>query len=94
MNEFTGQLPLLDFTSRIGVIGDSTEKSMWSGVMNGVKAEIEGMIRIYSEMYKGLTTFMTGGDAHLFDIEDKNHIFVNENLTLRGLNIIRQHNAN
>ncbi|SFT67670.1 type III pantothenate kinase [Lishizhenia tianjinensis] len=93
MHTFTGRLPLLNDTGKTELIGNTTLKSMWSGVMNGMHAEIQGMIAQYEEQYAGLTTFMTGGDAKLFDIEAKNYIFVNENLTLQGLNIILEHNA-
>jgi len=29
--------------------------------------------------------YMTGGDVHYFDLVQKNNIFVDENLTLRGI---------
>lgn len=78
---------------KVKLVGDTTEESMWSGVINGMHAEIQGLLEEYENQYGGLTTFMTGGDAKLFDIEAKNYIFVNENLTLKGLNLILEHNA-
>ncbi|MDX1446901.1 type III pantothenate kinase, partial [Lishizhenia sp.] len=93
MNAFTGRLPLYQNTDPTPLIGNSTHKSMWSGVINGMRAEIQGLIAEYEKQYAGLTTFMTGGDANLFDMAAKNYIFVNENLTLQGLNLILEHNA-
>ena len=40
MHDYTGRLPLLSNTSDINLIGNTTEESMWSGVVNGMKAEI------------------------------------------------------
>ena len=93
MHDYTGRLPLLCNTSDINLIGNTTEESMWSGVVNGMKAEILGLLAQYKSQYPRLTTFVTGGDAYLFDIDAKNYIFVNENLTLLGLNLILEHNA-
>lgn len=88
MNDYTDKLPLLKRTNKIELVGSSTKESLHSGVINGIQSEITEMINQYSLKYKGLTTFMTGGDAVLFDIPLKNSIFVHENLTLEGLNII------
>jgi len=93
MNDFTAKLPLLDKTTRTNLIGQSTEQSMHSGVINGIQSEITEMINQYQMKYDGLTTFMTGGDADLFDIPLKNSIFVHENLTLEGLHIILKKHA-
>lgn len=85
MNEFTANLPLLDETSPISLIGKSTHESMHSGVINGMQAEIIQMIERYTSLYSDLTFFMTGGDAKYFDFDSKNNIFAIENLTLEGL---------
>jgi pantothenate kinase type III len=37
--------------------------------------------------------FITGGDAHYFDFEQKNGIFADENLTLKGIHEIYVFNA-
>ena len=61
--------------------------------MNGIKAEINGFIQQYNQHLEDLTIFITGGDASFFDIEAKNDIFANENLTLLGLYEIYLFNA-
>ncbi|MGB0933238.1 MAG: type III pantothenate kinase [Lishizhenia sp.] len=88
MNDYTGKLPLINKTEKISLVGSNTEQCLQSGVINGIASEITQMINKYTLEYEGLTTFMTGGDAHLFDIPLKNSIFVHENLTLEGLFII------
>lgn len=85
LNDYTGLLPLLSDTDPASLIGGSTKQSIHSGVINGMRAEIEGFIAQYTQQYPQLTFFVTGGDSKYFDIHSKNNIFVLENLTLIGL---------
>lgn len=92
MHSFTGKLPLLTPTKfDVQLIGDSTVHSMMSGVWHGMRQEVLGIIDEYAKIAPELTIFLTGGDAHYFDIPSKKTIFVDENLTLRGLLIALQH---
>ena len=93
MHEFTGRLPLLDNRNKIQLTGKSSVKSMHSGVINGIQAEINGLMANYRECYSDLTFFITGGDAVYFDFEGKSDIFVAENLTLEGMYTIYSFNA-
>jgi type III pantothenate kinase len=95
LHQFTGKLPLIHSgaTKNINIIGNSTESSMISGVLNGSLKEIEGFIEHYAKNYEELTIFLTGGDAKLFDLHNKNTIFVDSYLTLKGLLIILNHNG-
>jgi len=92
MNEFTGKLPLVE-PLETKFIGRSTTSCMQSGVMNGMTEEIKGFIGRYKQEFEHLTIFLTGGDAKRFDKALKNSIFVDENLTLKGLYLILKHNA-
>lgn len=93
LNSFTEKLPLLSNKSRVPTVGKDTKTSMHSGVINGINAEIEGLVSYYESQFHDLTFFMTGGDANFFDIQGKNDIFAVENLTLIGLFEIYKHNA-
>ena len=93
LNDYTGKLPLLSNKTRSELVGASTNLSIQSGVMNGMSAEINGMIEQYRARFPSLTFFMTGGDAQNFDIPSKNDIFADKNLTLIGLYEIYQQNA-
>lgn len=93
LNDYTGNLPLIKKTNPISIIGNSTNDSIHSGVINGIKSEIQGFISQYEALFDDLTFFMTGGDAKYFDFPLKNNIFVDENLTLKGLYIIHKLNA-
>lgn len=85
LNDYTANLPLLNKTSKIQLIGKSTTESIHSGVMNGIQAEINDLMLRYTQEIGDLTFFMTGGDIQHFDFPRKNNIFVDENLTLKGL---------
>lgn len=85
LNDYTANLPLLNATNPAELIGKSTKQSIHSGVINGMKAEMMGLIHQYEQKYESLTIFVTGGDAKHFDFATKNNIFANENLTLEGV---------
>jgi type III pantothenate kinase len=82
---FTDKLPLIEISDAPKLIGSSTKFSIQSGVQNGIKAEINGLIKEYKLIYPDLRIFVTGGDAHYFDLEQKNVIFADLNLTLKGI---------
>lgn len=93
LNDYTGNLPLLSNKSTPSFVGTDTNESIQSGVINGIKAEIEGMMAQYSNTYNSLTFFVTGGDAKFFELHSKNDIFADDNLTLQGLFEIYKANA-
>ncbi len=93
LNDYTGNLPLINDKSSSDLIGNSTVNSIKSGVLNGIQAEIDQFIYLYSKEYQDLTFFVTGGDAVYFDFPLKNNTFVDENLTLKGLFQIYVFNA-
>jgi type III pantothenate kinase len=85
MHDYTGKLPLIKNSYPTKLIGDSTVNSMMSGVMNGIKYEIEGMIQAYQQEYKDLVIFVTGGDAKAIEINTTSTLFYDEDLTINGL---------
>jgi type III pantothenate kinase len=93
LNHFTDQLPLLNPSEFQNTHGVDTESSIKCGVQLAIEHEISGFIERYSQEFKPLTIFMTGGDLKYFDKSFKNHIFANSDLTLIGLNEILRHNA-
>jgi type III pantothenate kinase len=85
LHTFTGALPLVEEYSLPPILGNSTVSCIHSGVMQGIQAEINSFIATYTAQFKNLSIYITGGDAHCFDIVSKNGIFVELNLTLIGL---------
>ncbi len=92
LNTFTDKLPLIEPVAEAPLTGDTTETSIQSGVINGVKAEIEGIIARYMGNYENLTIILSGGDRDYFDKMLKNNIFAVPNIVLTGLNIILSFN--
>lgn len=92
LNHFTNKLPLVNSTGDTPLIGYDTETAIRSGVLNGIKAEIEAYIREFLIKYGDLTVFMTGGDSTFLVKQIKSCIFEDENLLMLGLNRIILHN--
>ncbi len=92
LNNLTANLPLLSTKLPRGLIGNSTENSIHSGVMNGILTELDGIINAYQKKYESLTVILTGGDAKLLSKRLKNSIFANSNFLLEGLNHILEFN--
>ena len=92
LHTFTKKLPLLDTVEIPELIGQSTETCMSSGVMNGIAAEINGIIDEYLKKLK-LRVLICGGDAPYFETKIKYPTFATPNLVLEGLNRILQYNV-
>jgi type III pantothenate kinase len=67
---------------------------MQSGVINGMRAEMEGIIREYIGKYPDTIPVLCGGDASFFENRLKPPIFVVPDLVLQGLNRILRHHVN
>jgi type III pantothenate kinase len=92
MNTFTENLPLLEPEEDVDLVGNTTIKSMQSGVIFGITSEIDGMISMYNSQFKDLTIILTGGDSQFLCKRLKNSIFANSNFLLQGLNYILEFN--
>ena len=94
MHQQTARLPLAEPIPEAPLIGQSTITCLQSGVLNGVVAEMAGMIARYEMQCSGkLHVILCGGDAQLFENQLKPPIFVAPNLVLEGLNSILEHNV-
>ncbi len=92
LHTLTAKLPLIKKEKINFLTGKNTQASVLSGVINGCSAEIDGIIDQYKAIYPDLMVIMGGGDAFFFDKTLKNRIFAVQNLVLRGLNLILEHN--
>jgi type III pantothenate kinase len=92
LHTFTGRLPLLDYFEDAHLIGDTTTLSIHSGVLNGVLAEVEGIMHNYLSLFPGLKIIVTGGNHNYFDKRLKIKTFAAPNLVLEGLNLILNFN--
>ena len=88
LNDYTQNLPLLESNNNQMFIGNSTENSIHSGVINGLTYEIDGFISQYFHKYQDLTVILTGGDAEFLAKRLKNTIFANSNFLLDSLRLL------
>jgi len=92
LNVFTEKLPLLKPSEIVELVGNTTEKSIHSGVINGIINEIDGIINQYRKKNADLTVVLTGGDVNFLSNKLKNGIFANPNFLFEGLNTILTYN--
>ncbi len=94
LQHFTDKLPLINFDNNFNkLIGQTTEESILSGVINGIVQETDGIINEYKKLYPDLTIVITGGDADFLAKHLKNSIFAHPHLVLTGLNEILKYNS-
>ena len=92
LHEFTARLPLVEAEGEVPGMGYNTETAIRSGVLRGMKYEIEGYIKSMRSKFPHLQVFLTGGDHINFDTNIKNSIFSDRYLVPRGLNKILDYN--
>ena len=93
VHTFTSKLPLVNPVEKVNLIGDSTERCIQSGVINGLAEELNGIIRRYQGEFDGLRVILCGGDARFFENILKGPIFAVPELVLSGLNSILNYNG-
>ena len=91
-HEHTVRLPLVQAEGEVPGLGYDTETAIRSGVLRGMKYEIEGYIKSMRAKYPHLLVFLTGGDKINFDTNIKNSIFADKYIVSRGLNKILDYN--
>jgi type III pantothenate kinase len=94
LHQFTSKLPLLTKEEPINFIGNTTDQSIHSGVVNGLIYEMEGFISQYQMKNEKFTIILTGGDADFLAKRLKNTIFANSNFLLESLNQFFQYKIN
>lgn len=93
MHQFTDKLPEVNANGDTLLLGYDTETSMRSGAVNGMAAELDGMIAAFAAQYEDFNAVLTGGDAPFFANKLKSKIFADPDLLLKGLNLILKHNV-
>ena len=89
----TAQLPQISLEAPKSVIGKNTADCMRSGVVFGNASMLDGMIdRFNEEMGENLKVIATGGLASTIVCHCKHEIILDDNLLLKGLNILYNKN--
>ena len=93
LHEFTARLPLVEAEGEVPGMGYDTETAIRSGVLRGMKYEIEGYIKSMRAKFPNLLVFLTGGNHISFDTNIRNIIFSDKYIVPRGLNKILDYNT-
>lgn len=92
LHEHTAKLPLIDEKDDIPNLGYDTETAIRSGVILGIKYEIEHYINDFILKFPNITIYLTGGEKLDFDNSIKNRIFADYFIVLKGLNEVLLYN--
>lgn len=92
LHTYTAKLPLVKSDGETPELGFNTDTAIRSGVVQGMKFEIEGYINYFRKKYPHLLVFLTGGDNFNFDTTIKSIIFADKFIVPRGLNRILAYN--
>ncbi len=92
LHNYTVKLPLLTKKIPDNYMGNSTQDSIHSGVINGLTNEMDGFIELYQECYANFIIILTGGDSEFLAKRLKNTIFAIPNFLLESLNQTFQYN--
>lgn len=93
MHDYTQKLPYCEPTSSFDLIGTDTPKSLQSGVLHGITAELDGIINRYRKQYNDIFTVLCGGDAPFLIPHLENSIQLEPHLLFIGLHAIALHHA-
>ena len=93
VHTFTAKLPLISAKQNAPLVGNTTETSIQSGVINGLIAEIDGIIDRYQREFGAVRVILCGGDTRFFENQLKASIFASPELVLIGLNSILNYNV-
>ena len=85
MHEHTAKLPLVQADWNYPLVGYDTKTNLQSGVINGMAAEIDGIILKYKEKYSNFNVLLTGGNSAYFASQLKKEIFADHNFLFKGL---------
>lgn len=92
LHNYTARLPLVERQGDTPEMGCDTETAIRSGVINGIKMEIEGYVTSFMNKCPGLFVYLTGG-VHLdLHFSEKIVTFADDYIVPKGLNRILEYN--
>ena len=92
LSMFCDKLPLIGAEGDNPLIGYDTATAIRSGVMQGVKNEIEGYYRSFKREHPNLKVLVTGGNQFTFSEEYADLFIVDKYIVLKGLHRILEYN--
>jgi len=94
LNNYTSNLPLLEFEEANKILGTTTNESIHSGIYFGVIAEVNNYIELLKKDYPKLNVIIAGGFSKFLFNKIKNAIFADQDFLAQGLNYIISYNEN
>jgi len=94
LNDYTSNLPLLEFEEVNKILGTTTNESIHSGIYFGVIAEVNNYIQLLKKDYPELNVIIVGGFSKFLFNKIKNAIFADQDFLAQGLNYIINYNEN
>jgi type III pantothenate kinase len=88
LHTFTGKLPLIEYKENVPLMGNDTEGSILSGVINGIVGEMELFAARCMDQLPSLRIILSGGDLNYFVNRLKINIFAFPNIVQEGLHQI------
>lgn len=92
LHQFTAHLPQVERRGVTPDIGTTTITAIRSGVLNGIKYEIESYVEKYAKIYDDLYIYITGGVHLNLSFSEGIHIYTDNYIVPKGLNIILRYN--
>ncbi|WP_266367151.1 type III pantothenate kinase [Tellurirhabdus rosea] len=93
MHSFTERLPLVEpEDANPPLLARNTRQAMQAGVVNGLLAELNGILEAHRSNHPAVKVLLCGGDAPFFESSLKPPIFAVPELVLLGLNRILEYN--
>ncbi len=90
LHEKTALLPRVELKATAHIIGKDTAASMRGGILFGFGAMCDGLVARYKKILGSTTKVIaTGGNARLVKRYSKSIQIIDEDLTLKGLNLIK-----
>ncbi len=92
MHQFTAKLPLVTPHPIFPLTGYDTRTNLLSGVIQGIRGEINYQLDSYAEKYRNFNAVLTGGDIRFFAPHLKKKIFADPHFIYKGLYAISELN--
>ena len=86
LSQYTSSLPHVNFQDKKREIGNDTQNSIQSGILEGLIFEINGQIDNFKRKTPNLKVVLAGGDSKYLYKRIKNSIFVEQEFLASGLN--------
>lgn len=87
LNDYTAKIPYIHVKKQKSLVGKTTTEAVESGLYNGYKAALNGLISQYREQFKNIVVYGTGNSLSVFNNQLEIDRF-DETLLFKGLELV------